>query len=121
MAISIDDEQFILDCCGLALGSYEMVLGVQWSESLGPMLWDFSRRMLTFMHDGHQVCWRALNPALSTSTLLATSNDVMEDLLLQFSALFAMPTSILPLCSCNHQIRLMPGTESVVVRPCCCA
>jgi hypothetical protein len=28
LPITIDDELFILDCFGLTLGSYEMVLGV---------------------------------------------------------------------------------------------
>jgi hypothetical protein len=36
-----------------------MVLGVQWLESLGPILWDFTRRTITFVMDDHRVCWSA--------------------------------------------------------------
>jgi hypothetical protein len=36
LPITIGNEPFTLDCFGLVLGSYEMVLGVQWLESLGP-------------------------------------------------------------------------------------
>jgi hypothetical protein len=46
LRISVDGEGFYIDYYDLALGSYEMVLGVQWLESLGPMLWDFGKRTL---------------------------------------------------------------------------
>jgi hypothetical protein len=46
LAISIVGEQFHIDFYGIALESYEMVLGIQWLESLGPILWDFDRRTL---------------------------------------------------------------------------
>jgi hypothetical protein len=52
MQIAILGEIFI-DCYGLALGSYEMVLGDQWLESLGPILWDFGRWVLQFVRNGH--------------------------------------------------------------------
>jgi hypothetical protein len=41
LKINIAGEPFIITCYGLSLGSYEMILGVQWLESLGPVLWDF--------------------------------------------------------------------------------
>jgi hypothetical protein len=47
MAISVHGENFHINCFGLPLGSYDMVLGVQWLESLGPILWDFCRGMAT--------------------------------------------------------------------------
>jgi hypothetical protein len=43
MAMMVHGEQFHIDCYGLPLGSFDMVLGVQWLESLGPILWDFRR------------------------------------------------------------------------------
>jgi hypothetical protein len=41
--ITIGGELFRIDCYGLALGSYNMVLDVQWLESLGLILWDFTK------------------------------------------------------------------------------
>jgi hypothetical protein len=38
MEIAVHGEHFWIDCYGLPLGSYDMVLGVQWLESLGPIL-----------------------------------------------------------------------------------
>jgi hypothetical protein len=50
--VSIGDERFILDCYGLELGLHEMVLRVQWLESLGPILWDFGSRTMMFARQG---------------------------------------------------------------------
>jgi hypothetical protein len=41
LTISIVGEPFVIDCYGLTLGSYEMILSVQWLAFLGPILWDF--------------------------------------------------------------------------------
>jgi hypothetical protein len=57
LPITIGDEPFTLDYFGLALGSHEMVLGVQWLESLGPILWDFTARTIVFARNRHRVCW----------------------------------------------------------------
>jgi hypothetical protein len=57
LPITIDDEPFTLDCLGLTLGSHEMVLRVQWLESLGPILWDFTECIIIFVRNGHRVCW----------------------------------------------------------------
>jgi hypothetical protein len=40
-AMTVHGELFHIDCYGLPLGSLDMVLGVQWLESLGLILWDF--------------------------------------------------------------------------------
>jgi hypothetical protein len=59
LPITIGDESFTLDCFGIALGSYEMVLRVQWLESLGLILWDFNARTIIFVRNGHRFCWHA--------------------------------------------------------------
>jgi hypothetical protein len=46
LRIMVGDEQFFIDCYGLALGSYGMVLDVQRLESLGPILRDFCNRTM---------------------------------------------------------------------------
>jgi hypothetical protein len=38
-----------------AFGSYEMELSIQWLESLGLILWDFTARTIVFVRNGHQV------------------------------------------------------------------
>jgi hypothetical protein len=59
LAIGMTDEPFSITCCGLVLGSFEMVLRVQWHEALGDVLWDFHRHMLAFVCNGCRVVWSA--------------------------------------------------------------
>jgi hypothetical protein len=97
-----------------------MVLGVQWLESLGLILWDFSRGTLVLVRDGCHVVWSASTtpPALTTSAMLAVTNDeLMEALLQDFAPLFCEPTVLPPPRNRSHQIHLLPGTTLVVVWP----
>jgi hypothetical protein len=73
LKISIANDDFIVDCYGLSLGSFEMVLGVQWLESLGPILWDFKNRTMSFEHHGHVVRWSASSPPTPLGPSLATA------------------------------------------------
>jgi hypothetical protein len=41
LRINIDGEAFNVNCYVLALASFDIVLGIQWLESLGLILWDF--------------------------------------------------------------------------------
>jgi hypothetical protein len=78
----IEDKAFTIDCYGLALGSFNMVLGVQWLECLGPILWDFSQRTLAFVRDGHHILWMTDPVGASPSTAFTvSSSDIMDDLL----------------------------------------
>jgi hypothetical protein len=53
LPITISNESFTLNCFGLTIDSHEMVLGVQWLESLGPILCDFTARTIVFIRNGH--------------------------------------------------------------------
>jgi hypothetical protein len=55
--LNVVGEVFRIDCYGLALESFDTVLGVQWLESLGPILWDFSHRTMAFVRNGRHICW----------------------------------------------------------------
>jgi hypothetical protein len=55
--IGIVDEHFIICCYGLSLGSFDMVFGVQWLESLRLVLWDFGLHTLAFVRNNHHVLW----------------------------------------------------------------
>jgi hypothetical protein len=97
MSFSITGEEFSIDCYGLMLGSYEMVLGVHWLESLGPILWDFSRCTMAFVHNGHQVTWTALGVTASSPVpLFLATDDILEALLDEFEPLFATPCGLPP-------------------------
>jgi hypothetical protein len=117
LKINITGEPFIIACYGLSLGSYEMILGVQWLESLGPVLWDFTHRTLSFCRDGRDVHWSAsVPPEPLGPAVAAVVDDVLGDLLLRFEPLFSEPSGLPPQRNCCHQIRLVPGTPPVAVR-----
>jgi hypothetical protein len=115
--INIGGEHFNIACYGLSLSSYDMVLEVQWLEPLEPILWDFKHRTVRFVRDGHTVLWSAEQPAPVPPALLTVSGDLMEGLLLGFAPLFTEPTGLPPQWGRCHQIRLLPGTPPVAVRP----
>ncbi|KAM1805115.1 hypothetical protein ACFX12_030901 [Malus domestica] len=55
--------------------------------------------------------------SLTTSALpVSPTSDFIQDLLLQFSNLFAPPTTLPPSRAIDHQIPLLPGTGPVNVR-----
>jgi hypothetical protein len=94
MSIVIGNEGFVFDCYDLTLGSYEMVLGVQWLESLDHMIWDFTSSLLSFVRDDHQICWAVTDAMTAAPILLAADTNIMEDLLLCYEDLFATPVSL---------------------------
>jgi hypothetical protein len=115
--IAIAGEHFTICCYGLALGFFDMVLGVQWFESLGPVLWDFRRRSIAFVWNGRRVLWSAEPDSSIAASLTAATKNVMDELLQQYSGLFADPVGLPPARQRSHRIRLLPGTEFVAVRP----
>jgi hypothetical protein len=96
MSFSITDELFFIDCYGIALGSHEMVLSIQWLESLGLILWDFGRRVIQFVRNGHTVRWTMTDHTPVPTAFAASTNDIMGDLLLRFEGIFMMPTCLPP-------------------------
>jgi hypothetical protein len=60
LRLTVGGEPFDIDLYDIALGTYDMVLGIQWVESLGPILWDFGCRTIVFVRNGHRVLWTAV-------------------------------------------------------------
>jgi hypothetical protein len=108
---------FNVDIHGLALGSFDVVLGIQWLKSLGPILWDFTNRTITFDRNGRRVKWTATGTTSPTPSIATASADLLPDLLQEFSSLFQDPTGLPPQRQQPHRIRLLPGTAPVAVRP----
>jgi hypothetical protein len=96
LRISVDGEGFYIDYYDLALGSYEMVLGVQWLESLGPMLWDFGKSTLTQQRNDTWVLWTTADSPSPASSLMVVTSELMEDLLHRFNDIFAAPPGLPP-------------------------
>jgi hypothetical protein len=94
-----------------------MVLEVQWLESLGPIMWDFTARTIVFVRNGHRVYWQATEPVGGVPPLMSINDEVLEDLLCRSDGVFAMPMGLPPVRPRSHQTHLLPGTTLVAVRP----
>jgi hypothetical protein len=93
---TVTGEPFDIDICGLALGSFDVVLGVQWLELLGPVLWDFTKRMIAFVRGGRRVHWYAAGTSSPPPSIAATTGDFMAELLQGFDDVFHEPTGLPP-------------------------
>jgi hypothetical protein len=68
--VSIDDEEFDLNCYILPLAGFDVILGVQWLRSLGPILWNFRALSMEFWRHGRTVRWTGVGaPAPQCATL----------------------------------------------------
>ncbi|KAM2479467.1 hypothetical protein PS1_003204 [Malus domestica] len=144
VSVWLQGYEFTSDFHLLAVVGCDMVLGVDWLETLGFIGWNFLLKVMEF--SVHGINYRlvgsstpvslssnpstAIAPAitddrslvthisnLTTSGLPASSPlDFIQDLHIQFSDLFAPPTALPPSCAIDHQIPLLPGTGPVNVR-----
>ncbi|XP_066389781.1 uncharacterized protein [Miscanthus floridulus] len=122
-------ETFKVDCYSIPLDSYDMVLGVTWLRTLGPILWDFNNLCMAFTYQGRRVLCRGVgSPSAAfppTGGLLAarglsakgTEPAPLECLLDSYADVFVAPTGLPPARACDHRIHLKPSTEPVAVRP----
>jgi hypothetical protein len=58
--ICIADKIFSIYCYSIPLDTYDMVLGVMFLCTLGPILWDFDDLCMAFWHEGHRVSWHGI-------------------------------------------------------------
>ena len=144
---SLLGETFTTDVMLVTLGNYDMVLGIQWLASLGPILWDFEKLRMEFKKDGRRVVLRgtqktdmkwldsnklqhtmhkasqlfALQVQPVTLAMEDSSTAVIppgiQDLLEAFGDVFEEPRSLPPHRELDHKILLKPGSLPVNVRP----
>ena len=60
VAICIAGSFFTVDCYTIPLDCYDMVLGVSFLRTLGPILWDFDDLCMTFWHHGQRLLWKGI-------------------------------------------------------------
>jgi hypothetical protein len=121
--------------------SCDVVLGVQWLRTLGPIVWDFLQLTMSFSWKGISVLLRGLQPtALSweeNSNFFKSSNkwvvlqliegtsikavlpipEVLNKLLGGFNDVFEEPKGLPPTRSHDHRILLKEDSTPVCVRP----
>jgi hypothetical protein len=117
---TIAGEAFCADVFVLPLGGYDMVLGTDWLATLGPILWDFGRHVMSFWRNNHRVRWHGVAgpgaPQLRLCSIEAT-RELLDLLLAKFQDVFATPTGLPPPRARDHRIHLLPEIALVAVRP----
>lgn len=51
---------FAIDYYAIPLDEFDVVLGIQWLATLGPILWDFSKNTMAFWRATRMVSWQGL-------------------------------------------------------------
>ncbi|XP_066355020.1 uncharacterized protein [Miscanthus floridulus] len=124
VAICIGEEHFTVDCYTIPLDCYDMVLGVKYLRTLGPILWDFDDLCMAFWHNGKRVLWKGIGsmrtdtpPAGRLHAVHDAEPALLDRLLDSFSDIFESPAGLPPARPCDHRIHLLPNTVPVAVRP----
>ena len=128
VGIRIAEEIFSVDCYTIPLDRWDMVLGVNFLRTLGPILWDFDDLCMEFTRAGQRVFWRGIgstrDDVQSTRRLHAIHNAsrtngtaLLDKLLASFEDVFATPEGLPPARACDHRIHLVPTAVPVAVRP----
>jgi hypothetical protein len=107
-----------MDLFVIPLDGHEMVLGVQWLRTLGPILWDFNRAHMSCWRDDHCVEWQGVPTRHEPAAVRAAATSNLMDLLLEeYATVFDMPIGLSPPCHHNHHIHLLPDMPPIVVWP----
>ncbi|KAF5471876.1 hypothetical protein F2P56_008640 [Juglans regia] len=137
---SIQGNQFYPSFYVLSLGGCDIVLGVNWPVTLGPILWDFSKLTMEFTYANTRVCLKGLSPSgLSfeegsksllqsiskgkrlllqlVGTELEQKSDIIpgeiKSILDQFQQVFDTPKGLAPFRAHDHKIILKEGTPPI--------
>jgi hypothetical protein len=61
VAIAINAEAFRVNCYGINLGEFDLILGVEFLSTLGPILWNFKDMCMSFTRASRSVRWTGLS------------------------------------------------------------
>jgi hypothetical protein len=95
---SIDATSLATDLFVMPLAGYDLVLGTRWLGTLGPIVWDFATRSVSFQQQGRTICWMgAPSPTtLRLRSVAAASGTLLDEFLASYGDIFAEPTGLPP-------------------------
>ncbi|XP_041016309.1 uncharacterized protein LOC121258846 [Juglans microcarpa x Juglans regia] len=139
----VQNMKFSIDMYLLVLAGCDVVLGVQWLQGLGSILWNFHNFTMQCNHQNSLVVLKGLRgstlmeeEAFNRATTLENKGVLLQlieqvsptqtptivpkptqNLLDLFPDIFSLPFGVPPTRSHDHNIALQPGTQSIFVRP----
>lgn len=112
------------------LGSYDMIIGMDWLEAFSPMKIHWKQKWISLPYGRDSIVLHGAVPVLpecSVAQLVqvqlaesSSTSDIHPDvqpLLDQYAQLFGEPTDLPPRRHCDHHIPLITGATPVSVRP----
>ncbi|RVW14863.1 Transposon Tf2-11 polyprotein [Vitis vinifera] len=143
LTVNLQGNEFHLDFFSVPLNGLDMVLGIQWLETLGSVVCDWKKRTMDFIWEQQPKKLQGIEiPLIQDTTLQGFTKDFrqrqavfalyvqlegqqnneelssdMQALLEEYSDVFAAPTSLPPTREIDHKIPLKDGTEAINVRP----
>lgn len=115
--IDIHSESFSIGWFALTLIGYDIVLGVQWLKTLGPITWDFEALTMMFLHQGCPCVWHSISSASVSLAALTTTRDlIMDPLLCDYDDIFTEPSGLPPTRCHDHHNHLVPRTTPIAIR-----
>ncbi|WVZ18571.1 hypothetical protein V8G54_005893 [Vigna mungo] len=120
--ISIQGHIFTVDLHVLPISGADVVLGIQWLKTLGPIVTDYSQMTMLFVTEGPLKTFRPINSnvfSISTnySYLPTHSHPQLSSLLHKYQSIFLFPTSLPPTRPTDHHVHLLPNCSPVTMRP----
>jgi hypothetical protein len=58
--MSIAGEEFLMDTYAIPLDSFDIMLGITFLRTLGPILWDLENLCMAFWRRGQCILWKGL-------------------------------------------------------------
>ena len=144
--LHLGKHKLLVDLFVLPLSGAELVLGVQWLTTLGPVLIDYDQLTMKFVKDGQMVQLKGQNhetpqeasshqlrrlmttnriaemfqlQLLPSSKLQSAQQTILdiEALLNKYPQLFVAPQGLPPIRETDHHIPLLEGSNPINVRP----
>jgi hypothetical protein len=60
VALAIGTEEFTISCFGINLGGFDLILGVKFLHTLGPIRWDFEDPWMAFTRGARRILWKGI-------------------------------------------------------------
>ncbi|KAF5468679.1 hypothetical protein F2P56_012816, partial [Juglans regia] len=142
--IKVQGTKFLVPFHVLTLGGCDIVLGVQWLKTLGPIQWDFTNMSMQFEVAGQKLFlqgllseqvqvdagirmlkssfigqqgWLLQLVAVQPKLEPPQTLPVVEEVVNQFQSVFEEPVGLPPPRAFDHRIVLKEGTPPIFVRP----